>query len=100
MLENLPVLLLKKLVLLPYQEVRLELNVELSKKVIDQAENFCNNKLLNENFLALCVDEVLLILWFIKTVNIIKPKNLITVHGNGIKFYNQAYNESRKVFNR
>lgn len=46
MLENLPVLLLKKLVLLPYQEVRLELNVELSKKVIDQAENFTNNKLL------------------------------------------------------
>ena len=46
MLETLPVLLLKKLVLLPYQEVRLELNVELSKKVIDQAENFYNNKLL------------------------------------------------------
>lgn len=46
MLENLPVLLLKKLVLLPYQEVRLELNVELSKKVIDHSENFYNNKLL------------------------------------------------------
>lgn len=46
MLENLPVLLLKKLVLLPYQEVRLELNIELSKKVIDQAERFYNNKLL------------------------------------------------------
>lgn len=46
MLENLPVLLLKKLVLLPYQEVRLELNIELSKKVIDQAEKFYNNKLL------------------------------------------------------
>lgn len=46
MLENLPVLLFKKLVLLPYQEVRLELNVELSKKVIDHAENFYNNKLL------------------------------------------------------
>ena len=46
MLENLPVLLLKKLVLLPYQEVRLELNIELSKKVIDEAEKLYNNKLL------------------------------------------------------
>jgi len=33
--ENLPVLLLKKLSLLPLQEVRLELNNELSKKIID-----------------------------------------------------------------
>lgn len=46
MLENLPVLLLKKLVLLPYQEVRLELNIELSKKVIDLALNSYNNKML------------------------------------------------------
>lgn len=46
MLENLPVLLLKKLVLLPYQEVRLELNIELSKKVIDLATNSYNNKIL------------------------------------------------------
>lgn len=46
MLENLPVLLLKKLVLLPYQEVRLELNIELSKKVIDLAINSYNNKIL------------------------------------------------------
>lgn len=46
MLENLPVLLLKKIVLLPYQEIRLELNAELSKKVIDQAEANFNNKLL------------------------------------------------------
>ncbi len=36
MLENLPVLLLKKLVLLPYQEVRLELKMELGKKIIDK----------------------------------------------------------------
>ncbi len=35
MKENLPVLLLKKLSLLPHQEVRLELNNELSKKIID-----------------------------------------------------------------
>ena len=35
MKENLPVLLLRKLSLLPLQEVRLELNNELSKKTID-----------------------------------------------------------------
>lgn len=46
MKENLPVLLLKKLVLLPYQEVRLELNVDLSKKVIDLSEAYYNNKIL------------------------------------------------------
>lgn len=46
MLENLPVLLLKKLVLLPYQEVRLELKMELGKKIIDKSINNYNNKLL------------------------------------------------------
>lgn len=46
MLENLPVLLLKKLVLLPYQEVRLELNNELSKKIVDYSADNFNNKLL------------------------------------------------------
>lgn len=46
MLENLPVLLLKKLVLFPYQEVRLELNIELSKKIIDIAINSYNSKIL------------------------------------------------------
>ncbi len=46
MKENLPVLLLKNLVLLPCQEVRLELNNELSKKIIGLAEKFYNNKLL------------------------------------------------------
>ncbi|MCH5166416.1 MAG: endopeptidase La [Erysipelotrichales bacterium] len=46
MLENLPVLLLKKLVLLPYQEVRLELNIELSKKIIDVSIDSYNSKLL------------------------------------------------------
>ena len=35
--KNLPVLLLKKLSLLPTQEVRLELNNELSEKVIDKS---------------------------------------------------------------
>ncbi len=44
--ENLPVLLLRKLVLLPYQESRIELNLELSKKIMDIAEKFYNNKLL------------------------------------------------------
>ncbi len=46
MLENLPVLLLRKLVLLPYQEVRLELNIELSKEIIDLSEVKYGNKLL------------------------------------------------------
>lgn len=46
MLENLPVLLLRKLVLLPYQEVRLELNIELSKEIIDLSEKNYGNKLL------------------------------------------------------
>lgn len=46
MLENLPVLLLRKLVLLPYQEVRLELNIELSKDIINLSEVSYGNKLL------------------------------------------------------
>ena len=37
MISNLPVLLLKSLVLLPHQEVKLELNNELSKKIINLA---------------------------------------------------------------
>ena len=54
MIENLPVLLLKKLVLLPYQEVRIELNVELSKSIVDLSENFYGNKLL-----VVCPDDIL-----------------------------------------
>lgn len=46
MIENLPVLLLRKLVLLPYQEVRLELNIELSQNIIDLSEQNYGNKLL------------------------------------------------------
>lgn len=46
MRENLPVLLLKNLVLLPCQEVRLELNNELSKKIISIAQDKCMDKLL------------------------------------------------------
>lgn len=46
MKENLPVLLLRKLVLLPYQEARVELNIDLSKKIMDLSEQFYNNKLL------------------------------------------------------
>lgn len=46
MKENLPVLLLRKLILLPYQELRIELNVDLSKKIMDMSEQFYNNKLL------------------------------------------------------
>lgn len=46
MKENLPVLLLKKLTLLPLQEVRLELNNDLSKKIIDLSEGVFHNKIL------------------------------------------------------
>lgn len=46
MLENLPVLLLKKLVLLPYQEVKLELNIDASKKIVDLADKYYSKKLL------------------------------------------------------
>ena len=37
MRENLPILLLKKLILLPNQEIRLEINNDVSKYAIDDA---------------------------------------------------------------
>ena len=44
MKENLPILLLKKLILLPYQEIRLEINNDVSKTAIDDAlKNFNSN---------------------------------------------------------
>lgn len=46
MKENIPVLLLKKLTILPSQEVRIELNNELSKKVIDLSTIEFSNKIL------------------------------------------------------
>ncbi len=46
MRENLPVLLLRKIVLLPYQEVRLELNSDMSKRLIDLAIESYSNKIL------------------------------------------------------
>ena len=46
MRENLPVLLLRKIVLLPYQEVRLELNSEMSKHLIDLAIDSYSSKIL------------------------------------------------------
>lgn len=46
MKENIPVLLLKKLTILPSQEVRIELNNELSKKVIDLSAIEFSNKIL------------------------------------------------------
>ena len=46
MKENIPVLLLKKLTILPSQEVRIELNNELSKKVIDLSTIEFFNKVL------------------------------------------------------
>ena len=36
--QNLPVLMIKKLIILPYQEVRIELNIELSKKIVDLSD--------------------------------------------------------------
>ena len=46
MKENIPVLLLKKLTILPSQEVRIELNNEISKKVIDLSTIEFSNKIL------------------------------------------------------
>lgn len=46
MKENIPVLLLKKLTIFPSQEVRIELNNELSKKVIDLSTIEFSNKVL------------------------------------------------------
>ena len=46
MLDRLPVLLLKELVLLPYQEIKLDLKVELSQEVCDLAEELYGNKIL------------------------------------------------------
>ena len=46
MKENIPVLLLKKLTLLPTQDVRIELNNNLSKKIIDLSSLEFNNKVL------------------------------------------------------
>ncbi|MGN1380522.1 MAG: S16 family serine protease [Bacilli bacterium] len=46
MKESIPVLLLKKLTILPSQEVRIELNNELSKKVIDLSTIEFSNKIL------------------------------------------------------
>lgn len=46
MSQNLPVLMIKKLIILPYQEVRIELNIELSKKIVDLSEESYESKLL------------------------------------------------------
>ena len=54
MKESLPILLLKKLVLLPNQEVRLEINNDVSKKAIDDSIESTNS-----NMLAICPLNVL-----------------------------------------
>lgn len=46
MKNNLPVMLLKRIVLLPNQDVRLDLNSEISSKVIDLSINKHNNEIL------------------------------------------------------
>lgn len=43
---NLPVILLKGLVLLPYQEVRIEINNNISKKVVDISKLYHNDEVL------------------------------------------------------
>ena len=44
--ENLPILLLKKLILLPTQEIRLEINNDVSKSAIDDAVNNYSSNIL------------------------------------------------------
>ena len=46
MKESLPILLLKKLVLLPDQEIRLEINNEVSKVAIDESIKSNNSNIL------------------------------------------------------
>ena len=46
MRENLPILLLKKLILLPNQELRLEINNDVSKYAIDDAIKHNNSNIL------------------------------------------------------
>ena len=46
MKENLSILLLKKLVLLPNQEIRLEINNEVSKSAIDESIKTRNSNIL------------------------------------------------------
>ena len=46
---NLPVIVLKGLVLLPQNEIRLEFDDEVSKSLIDIAEVFHENKILVTN---------------------------------------------------
>ena len=46
MKESLPILLLKKLVLLPNQEVRLEINNDVSKTAIDESLETKNSNIL------------------------------------------------------
>lgn len=49
MINNLPVILLKDLILLPFQEVRLDLNNKLSRRVID-----ISSKEYNDHILVVC----------------------------------------------
>lgn len=44
--ENLPVILLNSIVLLPNNDIRLEFENDLSKNIIELSEVFCNNKVL------------------------------------------------------
>ena len=51
--SNLPVILLKNLVLLPYQEIRVEIKSELSKKVTEISKLYHDGEVLNEVVLPL-----------------------------------------------
>ena len=42
--SNLPVLLLKNLVLLPLEEARIELNNDVTKKIIDISKKYFNDE--------------------------------------------------------
>ena len=44
--SNLPVLLLKNLVLLPLEEARIELNNDVTKKIIDISKKYFNDEIL------------------------------------------------------
>ena len=47
--QNLPVIILKGIVLLPHNDVKLDLDLNLAKDVLDEAEYFHNDQVLVVN---------------------------------------------------
>ena len=70
-----------------------------TKDGMKELQSIIENKIkphdtININFIDISLSSHAQYQELIKTVNTIKPKNLITVHGNGIKFYNQIHDKN------